>query len=46
VREAWSHDKHSLAALFGQKRLRPDQKIRIVDSKKAHLIELGEPLGY
>jgi beta-lactamase superfamily II metal-dependent hydrolase len=43
VREKWSPKKHGLAALF---KANPDfaAKVRIVDAKKAHVIDLADPL--
>lgn len=44
VRPSWSAEKHSLAA-FLKKNPAFAKKIQIVDAKKPHLIELGDPLG-
>jgi hypothetical protein len=46
VRENWSPAKHSLAAFFEKTKLAKGQKIRIVDAKKPHVIDLMDPLGY
>ena len=46
-RENWSAPKHGLAAFFKKVRL-PEERLRIVseDSKKPHVIDLLEPLGF
>ncbi|MDQ7249748.1 hypothetical protein [Dongia sedimenti] len=44
VRPAWSPEKHSLAA-FVEDNPEFAAKIKIVDAQKAHVIDLGSPLG-
>jgi len=46
VRENWSAAKHSLAAFFEKTRLAEGQGIHTVDTKKPHVINLLDRLGY
>jgi hypothetical protein len=45
-REDWSAEKHSLASFFHTGRLSSGQKLRIVDPKSPHVINLLDPLGF
>jgi hypothetical protein len=45
-REDWSGEKHGLAAFFKKTKLAKGQKIKIVDVKKPHVIDLLDPLGH
>ena len=44
VRPNWSPQKHSLAAFFAEQP-KLAEKIRVVETGKPHVIDLGEPLG-
>ncbi len=45
-RENWSAPKHSLAAFLKKTKLAKGQRIRVVDEKKPHVIDLLDPLGF
>jgi hypothetical protein len=45
VRENWSAEKHSLRAFFDAHE-GLEQKVRIVDAAKPHLIDLLDPVGF
>ena len=44
VRPAWSPQENGLAALF--ERLRPEQRLVVVDEQRPHVIDLLDPLGF
>jgi hypothetical protein len=45
-RENWSAARHGLVSFFKAGRLGSGQRLRIVDAKKPHVIDLLDPLGY
>jgi hypothetical protein len=45
-RKNWSPAEQSLTAFFKKKKLAKGQKIHVVDEKKAHVIDLLDPLGF
>jgi len=45
-REGWSAARHGLVSFFKAGRLRSGQRLRIVDAKTPHVIDLLDPLGY